>query len=102
MDAIGGKIADGYLENGVLGLTVLVLLFACIFLYRSKETQRSDDAKAMTALRDQAEAKIAELQEKRITEQARVIEAMNKSASVNEIVGSRLDSLADALRGRRD
>lgn len=95
MDPIGTSIR-GYADYGVLGLTILVLIGACIHLWRAREADR----KSHDSYRTQADEFISELQEKRILEQAKVIEAINKSASVNELMGTRVDALTAALHTR--
>lgn len=94
MDPISPAIVSGYADLGVLGLTVLVLIGVSIHLWRAREADR----KAFETYREKADGYIAELQEKRITEQAKVIEAMNKSAGINELLGGRMDALTDAFK----
>lgn len=96
MDPISSSL-KGYADYGVLGLTILVLIGACIHLWRAREADR----KAHDAFRDKADGIVKQLQDQRV-EQAQVIaDALNRSSNTNELLGNRMENIADLLRRER-
>lgn len=83
MEIIGPEVAQSYAGFGILAITNLALVAAIIYLYRSKE-----------AYRKEAEAVISELQEKRITEQAKGLDAIHQSTGVTAGMKLSTDNVA--------